>query len=154
MERRELPQVGHVDRGAVSDQQLCHLVVTVRAGVVKGNQAAVKTKRDDIVIFTSLPTMCLFCHRYCDAPFVLGVHVGPVVQQVLHHRHSVVAGSKVKGGGVSSLQVSAVHILSRTQRLWRDADQSADQPKSLKNQIKSLRDVRGDTSRGFLSQQN
>lgn len=29
MERRELPQVGHVDRGSVSDQQLSHLIVTV-----------------------------------------------------------------------------------------------------------------------------
>lgn len=55
-------------------------------------------------------------------PFVLGVHVSPVVQQVLHHGHSVVAGSKVEGGGVSSLQVSTIHILSRTQRLQRDGD--------------------------------
>lgn len=38
MERRELPQVSHVDRGSVSDQQLGHLVVTVRTGVMKGNQ--------------------------------------------------------------------------------------------------------------------
>lgn len=42
MERRELPQVGHVDRGPVSDQQLGHLVVTVRTGVMEGNQAAAR----------------------------------------------------------------------------------------------------------------
>lgn len=45
VERRELPQVGHVDRGAVSDQQLGHLVVTVRTGVMEGNQATVKRKQ-------------------------------------------------------------------------------------------------------------
>lgn len=39
VQRRELPQVGHVDRGPVSDQQLGHLVVAVRTGVVEGNQA-------------------------------------------------------------------------------------------------------------------
>lgn len=116
---------------------------------MKGNQAAAKTKRHHMVIFTSTPSTCLFlhvCRRHCAAPFVLGVHVGPVVQQVLHHRHPVVAGSKVKGGGVSSLQVSAVHILSRAQRLWRDAETHNDQPESLKNQIKSLHHVRGGTS--------
>lgn len=45
MERRELPQVGHVDRGSVSDQQLGHLVVTVRTGVMEGNQTSVKGKQ-------------------------------------------------------------------------------------------------------------
>ena len=44
MERRELPQVGHVDGGSVSDQQLCHLVVTVRTGVMEGNQTTVEGK--------------------------------------------------------------------------------------------------------------
>lgn len=40
VQRRELPQVGHVDGGAVSDQQLRHLVVAVGAGVVEGHQPA------------------------------------------------------------------------------------------------------------------
>lgn len=44
MERRELPQVGHVDRGSVPDQQLGHLVVTVRTGVMEGNQTTVDGK--------------------------------------------------------------------------------------------------------------
>lgn len=39
VERSELPQVGHVDRSSVSDQQLSHFIVTVGACVVKGNQA-------------------------------------------------------------------------------------------------------------------
>lgn len=55
-----------------------------------------------------------------DAPFVLGVHIGPVVQQELHHRHSVVTSSKVKRSGVSSLEVPAVHVLSCAQRLQRE----------------------------------
>lgn len=46
MQGRELPQVGHIDRGAVSDQQLGHLVVSVGAGVVEGDQpAAGRTQR-------------------------------------------------------------------------------------------------------------
>lgn len=40
VQRRKLPQVGHVNRGAVSDQQLGHLVVAVGAGVVEGHQTA------------------------------------------------------------------------------------------------------------------
>lgn len=44
MQRRELPQVGHIDRGSVSDQQLGHLVVTVRTGVMQGDQTAAKSK--------------------------------------------------------------------------------------------------------------
>ncbi len=42
VQRRELPQVSHVDRGSVSDQQLGHLVVTIRAGVMERNQTSVK----------------------------------------------------------------------------------------------------------------
>lgn len=41
VQRRELPQVGHVDGGAVTHQQLGHLVVAVGAGVVQRDQAAV-----------------------------------------------------------------------------------------------------------------
>lgn len=40
VKRREFPQIGHVDRRSVSDQQLRHLVVTVGAGVVEGDQTA------------------------------------------------------------------------------------------------------------------
>lgn len=40
VQRRELPQVGHVHRSSVSDQQLSHLVVTVGARVVERNQTA------------------------------------------------------------------------------------------------------------------
>lgn len=38
VKRRELPQVGHVDRRAVPHQQLGHFVVTVGAGVMERNQ--------------------------------------------------------------------------------------------------------------------
>lgn len=58
VERCELPQVGHVDRGAVSDQQLGHLVVTVRTGVMEGNQASVKRKQHIIIIL--LPSINFF----------------------------------------------------------------------------------------------
>lgn len=44
MKRRELPKVGHIDGGSVSDQQLGHFVVTVGAGVVEGNQATKNKK--------------------------------------------------------------------------------------------------------------
>lgn len=44
MERRELPQVGNVDWGTMSDQQLGHLVVTIRTGVMEGDQTAVMAK--------------------------------------------------------------------------------------------------------------
>lgn len=46
VERRELPQVGHVDRGPVSDQQLGHLVVTVGARVVEGNQTSAERETE------------------------------------------------------------------------------------------------------------
>lgn len=55
MQRRELPQVGHVDRGSVSDQQLGHLVVSVGAGVVEGHQAA--AQRDTLLL--PCPARCL-----------------------------------------------------------------------------------------------
>lgn len=42
MQGCELPQVGHVNRGAVSDQQLGHLVVSVGTGVMEGDQPAAR----------------------------------------------------------------------------------------------------------------
>lgn len=60
------------------------------------------------------------------SPFVLGVHVRPMVQEILHHGHSVVAGSEVKRGRVPSLQISAIHILSRAQGLQRHAEEKED----------------------------
>lgn len=48
---RELPQVGHIDRSSVSDQQLGHLIVTVGACVVEGNQTAGEQKTQ-VTIFT------------------------------------------------------------------------------------------------------
>lgn len=50
-----------------------------------------------------------------SSPFVLGVHVGSVVQQELHHCHPVVAGGEVQRRGVTSLQVAAVDVLGRAQ---------------------------------------
>lgn len=117
MQRRELPQVGHVDGGAVSDQQLGHLVVAVGAGVVERHQPPAQR---DTRHFTALLSALTRPHVR-GPPFVLGVHIRPVVQQVLHHRHSVVTSSKMKRRGVSPLQVPAVHILSRAQRLQTEA---------------------------------
>lgn len=164
MQRRELPQVGHVDRGSVSDQQLSHLVVTVRTGVMQGDQTAAKSKvqkwfseiKNDewlasrifqwhfqiiivqnhsgfVFLYIYFHVAAEFNHMASVAPFVLGVHVGPVVQEVLHHWHSVVASSKVKRSGVSSLQISAIHILSRTQRLRRERQRQTGRWKHVYN---------------------
>lgn len=54
MQRRKLPQVGHVNRGAVSDQQLGHLVVAVGAGVMEGHQT---TAHRDTRLFP-YPALC------------------------------------------------------------------------------------------------
>lgn len=51
------------------------------------------------------------------SPFVFSVDVGPVMEQVLHHRHPVVASSKVQGSGVASLQIAAVDVLGGAQLL-------------------------------------
>ncbi len=45
------------------------------------------------------------------SPFVFGVDIGAVVQEILNHSHAIVAGGKVERSGVTSLQVSTVHIL-------------------------------------------
>lgn len=97
----------------MSDQQLGHLVVAVGAGVVEGHQAA--AQRDTPLLHR--PALYRHLASRARPPFVLGVHISPVVQQVLHHRHSVVASSKMKRSGVSALQVPTVHVLGRAQRL-------------------------------------
>lgn len=43
------------------------------------------------------------------------------MQQVLHHSYAIVACRKVQRRGVTSLQISAVHILSRAQLLQRES---------------------------------
>lgn len=45
------------------------------------------------------------------SPFVFGVDIGAVVQEILNHSHAIVAGGKVERSGVTTLQVSTVHIL-------------------------------------------
>lgn len=77
---------------------------------MEGHQAA--AEKDTASLHRSPPTQ-----QTNSAPFVLGVHVGPVVQQVLHHRHSVVTGGKMKRRGVSALQIPTVDVLRRAQRL-------------------------------------
>ena len=62
------------------DEELCHLVMAVGAGIVEGYQAAL----------------------------VLGVHVGRLGEEELDHTDPVVAGGKVERGGVSSVEVAAV----------------------------------------------
>lgn len=54
------------------------------------------------------------------SPFVFGVDVCAVMQQVLHHSHAVIACCKVQRRRVTSLQIPAVHILSRAQLLQRE----------------------------------
>lgn len=63
VQRRELPQVGHVHRSSVSDQQLSHLVVTVGARVVERNQTAGGAK------------ICLTLHAGggCDDLYLLNI---------------------------------------------------------------------------------
>lgn len=105
----------------MSDQQLGHLVVSVGTGVMEGDQPA--AEKDTALLHYSPLDLHGFASsarqrsQTCSAPFVLGVHVGPVVQQVLHHRHSVVTGGEMQRSGVAALQIPTVHILSRAQRL-------------------------------------
>lgn len=53
------------------------------------------------------------------SPFVFGVDVGAVVQEILNHGHAIVAGGKVERRGVAALQVSTVHILRGAKLLYK-----------------------------------
>lgn len=57
------------------------------------------------------------------SPFVLGVHVGSVLQQELDDGQPVVAGREVQRRGLSTLHVPAVHVLHRTEFLRRGAEE-------------------------------
>lgn len=60
VKRGEFPQIGHIDRSSVSDQQLGHFIVTVGARVVEGDQTAggAKTQaRDDVTMISKLSNM-------------------------------------------------------------------------------------------------
>ncbi len=51
VKRSELPEVHGIDVGAVVDEQLRHLKVSVGAGVVQGHQAALVLKVQSIFQF-------------------------------------------------------------------------------------------------------
>lgn len=52
-------------------------------------------------------------------PFIFSVHIGPMMQQVFHHSHAVVACSEMQRGGVTALQITTVHVLRGAQLLRR-----------------------------------
>lgn len=56
------------------------------------------------------------------SPFILGVYVGSVLQQELNNGQTVVAGGEMQRRGLSTLQVSAVHVLHRAEFLQRERD--------------------------------
>lgn len=53
------------------------------------------------------------------SPFVFGVDISAVVKKVLDHGHAIVASGKVERCGVTTLQVSTVHILRGAKLLYK-----------------------------------
>lgn len=58
MERGEFPQVGHIDWSPVPHQELGDLVVSIGAGIVKGNQAT-KQKENSHKTNISAKLICI-----------------------------------------------------------------------------------------------
>ena len=85
MERCELPQIHRINVGAVLDEQLGHLEVSVAAGVVQRHQPAL----------------------------VLGVHVRAVLEQQLHDPRPVVARGQVQRRGLAAVAGVAVYVERR-----------------------------------------
>ena len=52
-----------------------------------------------------------------EPPLVLGIDVGPLLDQPLGHLHVVVACRQVEGGGVATLLILAVDVLLGDQLL-------------------------------------
>lgn len=104
----------------MSHQQLCHLVVTVRTRIVQRNQT---TDKDRVQVkirkFRHSATIVKLIQMKMIVPFIFSVHIGPMMQQVFHHSHTVVACSKMQRGGVAALQVTTVHVLRGAQLLWK-----------------------------------
>ena len=88
MERCELPQIHRINVGAVLDEQLGHLEVSVAAGVVQRHQPAL----------------------------VLGVHVRAVLEQQLHDPRPVVARGQVQRRGLAAVAGVAVDVERREER--------------------------------------
>lgn len=120
MQRCELPEVSHVDHGAVKNEQLCNFIMTVGTGVMERNQTAAaeteprlqrtffhhtEMKSDTFLLLESEDT------QSSSSPFILGVDVGSVLQQELDDCQTVVAGSKMQRRGLPTLHVPAVHVL-------------------------------------------
>lgn len=80
------------------EQQLSDLVVSIGAGVVQRNQAAVETH--NLVSHHNTNTSHVTAAPMLCPPFVLGMDVGSVLQQQLDDADTVVARSQVEGRGL------------------------------------------------------
>lgn len=91
-----LPKDDDDDDDGDLQQKLCDLKMAVGAGVMKRNEAAAEARfriRRQI-------QAGLFLSQRCVSPFVLGVNVGPVLEEELNDADSVVAGSQVERRGL------------------------------------------------------
>ncbi len=64
-------------------------------------------------------------------PFVPGMDISTILQQVLHCSHSIETRSKVEGGGVPPLDVTAIHSVRCAQALKNSYSQLLLDSKSL-----------------------
>lgn len=55
-----------------------------------------------------------------NIPFIFGMHVCPMVQQILHHWYSVISRSKVQWCRMTAFQISTIHILRAAKLLWKE----------------------------------
>lgn len=55
-----------------------------------------------------------------NIPFIFGMHVCPMVQQILHHWHAVISCSKVQWCWMAAFQISTIHILRAAKLLWKE----------------------------------
>lgn len=54
-----------------------------------------------------------------NVPFIFGMHICSMVQEVLHHWYAVIPCSKVQWCWMTAFQISAIHILRAAKLLWR-----------------------------------
>lgn len=82
MQRRECPQIVRIHIRSVLDQQLSHLKVSVRTGIVQRNQSTL----------------------------VLGMDIGTLLQQDLNDTNAIVTGCQVKGRRASTIARMAIDV--------------------------------------------
>ena len=139
----ELPQVNCVHISIELHQQFCHFIVAIGTSIVQrdkttggrreGGREGGREGEREKVQFMKLSPYFVRCtilsewreggkeniHRTHPSPLVPRMHISAFPKQELHSCHTVVAGSKVKGGGEPATHVTTVHILRSTQTLER-----------------------------------